>query len=457
MLSYTRLIAVGAFVLGGLLLFSVGLFIIGERRMLFENQFMVFAEFDRIAALQNGAKVRVAGMDAGEVVEINVPSGPSAKFRVRMRVREDLHPLVRTDSVASIQTEGVVGNKFVQIETGSDGAPRVSDNGTIPGQEPLDIADLLKQAADTIQMVTETVEQLRGDVIDTVRTIGDTAQNANELIDSLGSDLKSITTSGRQIATNTQAIIADVRAGRGTIGKLANDDELYRRATQIAQQAELTMANLREASQQAKQALASFQSVGQPAQGLVADFRQTLESAREVMTDLAEDAEALKRNWLFRGFFRDRGYYDLDLISPVEYRQGFLEGDARRKLSIWLRASVLFERNAQGEEVLNEQGKIRLDSAMAEFIKYPATDPIMVEGYATNATRDVAYLLSRDRAGKVREYIVGRFQLSPTRVGLIPLGTEADESPDGKSWDGVAIAIFTSRKPASITKAGGDN
>ena len=75
---------VGAFVVGGVLLFTVGLFLIGDRRMLFSDTFEVYAEFAEIAALDNGAKVRVAGMDAGEVENIRVPAGPGSRFRVRM-------------------------------------------------------------------------------------------------------------------------------------------------------------------------------------------------------------------------------------------------------------------------------------------------------------------------------------------------------------------------------------
>src|SRR5207342_528334 len=113
-----RLAAVGAFVVGGVLLFSVGLFLIGSRRMLFSDTFQVYAEFAQIAALDKGAKVRVSGMDAGEVQAIIVPASPAGRFRVQMRVRSDLHQLIRLDSVASIQNDGLVGNKFVQIDSG---------------------------------------------------------------------------------------------------------------------------------------------------------------------------------------------------------------------------------------------------------------------------------------------------------------------------------------------------
>src|SRR5215212_11450024 len=89
--------AVGAFVVAGILLFAAGIFLIGDRRMLFSRTFEVYTEFANIAGLEDGAKVRVAGMDAGEVETIHVPASPSAKFRVRMRVRQELRPLLRLD------------------------------------------------------------------------------------------------------------------------------------------------------------------------------------------------------------------------------------------------------------------------------------------------------------------------------------------------------------------------
>src|SRR3954452_4752153 len=133
----TRLAYVGAFVILGVLLFAIGLFLIGGRRMLFDATFNAYAEFANINGLQNGSIVRVAGMDAGEVVQISVPPRPSAKFRVRLRLREALHPLIRVDSVATIQTDGLVGNKYVQVDAGTDQAAVVQNNGTMQSREPI--------------------------------------------------------------------------------------------------------------------------------------------------------------------------------------------------------------------------------------------------------------------------------------------------------------------------------
>src|ERR1043165_47989 len=116
--------AMGAFVVGGLLLFGFGLFLIGDRRMLFSKSAEFYTEFAQISALESGAKVRVGGMDAGEGGDVRVPPRPGAPFRVKLRIVEKLFPVIRTDSIATIQTDGLLGNKFLLIDTGTTAMSR---------------------------------------------------------------------------------------------------------------------------------------------------------------------------------------------------------------------------------------------------------------------------------------------------------------------------------------------
>src|SRR5258706_3119683 len=146
----SRAVGAGAFVVIGLLLFAVGLFMIGERRMLFEKRLPVYTELKKLGQLEIGATVRVAGANAGEVTDIQLPVSPSGTFRVKMEVREALHPIIRTDSVAATQTEGLVGGIFVNIAAGSEQASPLPEGGTIRGREPFQLSDLLQQASDTI-------------------------------------------------------------------------------------------------------------------------------------------------------------------------------------------------------------------------------------------------------------------------------------------------------------------
>jgi phospholipid/cholesterol/gamma-HCH transport system substrate-binding protein len=253
------------------------------------------------------------------------------------------------------------------------------------------------------------------------------------------------------VTEDVNAVINGVRQGRGTVGKLLTDDALYVSAKKISAEAEKAVATMREASEQAKEAVADFRGENGPMKGLTGNLQQTLASARDAMSDLAENAEALKRNFFFRGFFNKRGYFDLDDISVQQYRQGALETKERRALRIWAAAGVLFEKDANGRERLSEGGKARLDSAMAQFVQYPKS-PFVVEGYAQEVTNDGRYLLSRARAQLVRDYLVSKFGLDTKFVAVMPMGAEANGSPSGDRWDGVALAMFV---PVSRVKSSG--
>ena len=94
-----RLVGVGVFIIAGVALFTVALFMIGDRQMAFTRRFTLYTEFARVSGLQPGSIVRVSGAKAGQVKDIEVPNTPAKKFRVRMDITEDLHSLIRTDSV----------------------------------------------------------------------------------------------------------------------------------------------------------------------------------------------------------------------------------------------------------------------------------------------------------------------------------------------------------------------
>ena len=79
---------------------------------------------------------------------------------------------------------------------------------------------------------------------------------------------------------------------------------------------------------------------------------------------------------------------------------------------------------------------------MAPLLKYPRTSPFVIEGYADAPMAADRYLSSRRRAELVRDYLVGKFGLDPNFVATMAMGTEAEGSPSGNRWDGVALAMF---------------
>jgi phospholipid/cholesterol/gamma-HCH transport system substrate-binding protein len=373
-----------------------------------------------------------------------VPASPSAKFRVKLRVRENLHPLVRVDSVASIQTDGLVGNKYIQVEAGTDQAQIVPPNGTIQSREPFDFAELLQRMSQTLDLVTATISELRSSVDDALDSVTDTAKEAQNLMGDLGDEAKEILHAAHLATNNVNAIVAEVRQGKGTVGKLMTDDALFNSMKSIATDGQKAVANIREASEQAKAAIQDFRGQSGTLKGVSGSLQQTLASANDAMSDLADSTEALKRNFFFRGFFNKRGYFDLDEVSVQQYRQGALETKERRVVRIWISAAVLFETDANGNERLTDDGRARLDSAMSQFVRYPRTTPFVIEGYAQASTLDRQFLLSRSRARLARDYVAGKYGLDSNYVAVMPMGAEAAGSPAGERWDGVALAMFIS-------------
>jgi len=438
-----RLAGVGLFVLGAVLLFAVAVFMIGDRQMAFTKRFVVYTEFARITGLQPGAVVRVSGARAGEVTGIRPPASPAGKFRVALEVTEELHQLVRTDSVASIETEGIVGGSFLSIASGSADAPPAPPLSTLAGEEPFEFSDLLQQMNTTMTKVNTTIDDMRGEVEGTIAAIGDTVQNANAMITSVSGDVKTMAASGARVSDDLAELTSNVRAGRGTVGKLFTDDELYAHVTSIAANAERVTTDASALVAQARQTLAGVHGTEGTVAGLAVSLKQTLDDAQSAMSGFAENMDALRHNFLLRGFFNSRGYFDLEEISPAEYRHGALTNGGRTPVRVWLGADRVFESAGSAESPrLSDEGRRRLDAAMAPYLDRVADGVLMIEGFEAEGGRDRQFVVSRARAVVVRESLVSRFHLEPRATGVMPLGAEPASAPPAEPWNGVALAVF---------------
>lgn len=444
MASPSRVAGVGFFVLLAIALFAVAIFMIGDRRMAFTRRFIVYTEFAKVTGLQPGAMVRVAGARAGEVTDIVPPAQPAGKFRVRLQVTEDLHQLVRSDSQASIDSEGLVGGVYLAIASGSASAPPAPPLSTLPSQEPFDVSDLLQQMSSTITLVNTTVVELRGQVEETIGAVGDTVANANTLITDVSGDVKGMTASGARVSADLASLTSSVREGRGTVGRLFTDDAMYRRVAGVVANAEQITTDARAVVTQARETLERARGAEGSVAGLTGSLQQTLNDARDAMAGFAENMDALRHNFLLRGFFNARGYYDLAQISPAEYRAGALSGAGRSPSRVWLTASRIFEMDGSADAPkLSADGRRRLDSAMATYLERVGDGVLMVEGFAQGGARDQQYLASRARASAVREYLIARFHLDPRSTGSMPLGSETTAHPPVEPWDGIALAFYT--------------
>jgi phospholipid/cholesterol/gamma-HCH transport system substrate-binding protein len=209
----SRVARLGAFIFGTLAILVAGVFIIGSKQYLFRSTYQLKAQFDNVAGLAEGADVQVGGVHSGTVTGILLPTRPGDKVSVVMELAKSTRTIIKQDSVASIQTEGLLGNQYLAISFGSAGHSDVKDGEVIQSEAPLQMADLLKKT--------------------------------NGILDSSQQAIQSAV-----LATaHLNSVSGKIDAGQGTVGALVNDKQLYSnmqettttlRATMIQAQAGVT-------------------------------------------------------------------------------------------------------------------------------------------------------------------------------------------------------------------------
>src|SRR5438105_8351453 len=205
----SRAFRLGVFIVVALLIFAGGVFWIGKKQFLFHSTYRLKAEFQNVAGLNGGAEVRVGGIHEGTVRQIQLPIRPKEKVRVLMDLAGGTRNVIKKDSSAVIRSEGLVGDKFVEISFGSEQSPKVNDNDTIQGEPPLQISDLLNKT--------------------------------NEVLDSTKGAIDSVD----QTAQNLSSITTKIDQGSGTIGALINDKKTYQKVSAGAESFQENMEALK--------------------------------------------------------------------------------------------------------------------------------------------------------------------------------------------------------------------
>lgn len=207
----------GAFILAALAMFGVVVFLIGNKQFLFSRTYQIKAPFDNVAGLEEGAPVRAGGVRIGTVVKIDLPHQPEEKITVDIELANRTQEVIRRDSIASVETEGLLGAKYVAISFGSSESESVRDGDVIESTPPIDYSDLAKRAAEMLGSAKEAIDYSK-------TAIG----NLNE---STG-DLKSIT--------------GKIDGGNGTLGALINDRAVYQNLNATMDQARAGAVSFQE-------------------------------------------------------------------------------------------------------------------------------------------------------------------------------------------------------------------
>jgi phospholipid/cholesterol/gamma-HCH transport system substrate-binding protein len=466
--------SLGLFLVIGLALFAAVLFTIGSRENLFASHLRVYTEFSNLSGLTTGAKVRVSGFDAGEIEAITIPSSPAGKFRLQLKIEKHVNGMVRADSVVSIETDGVVGDKFVSIRTGSPQAKEAGNGVTLPSKEPVDMEALLEKGSLLIDNLQGTITDVRARADVTLDSITRTVNQAGGLIAGAAPGIDTIIGNGTRITGGVDTLVAGLNAGKGAAGLLLRDqptrdqlqstltnvntasatlDQASTRANEtiagfqsrhLIENAQVTLTNLQSLSQQLDAATTSALAKDDMGETGASNIRQTLSNLNRGTANIAEDTEALKHEFFFRGFFKKRGFYNMDDITPAEYLKAY----QHRKVAgtrEWLRASTLFVTDIAGTEQLTPAGRLQIDQELSPMVESLPASMVIVEGYSQQGTPDQQFVTSRRRANLVREYLAVHFHLLHSDLGIVPLLGTPPEGSGHEYWDGAAIMLLNAK------------
>ncbi|MFA6981312.1 MAG: MlaD family protein [Ignavibacteriaceae bacterium] len=299
-------IRLGIFILIGSILFLVAVFLLGNKQALFASTFEVKAYFSTIEGLRKGAPVRLSGIEVGNVNDLRIMKDSTARVEVTLRLISDLKPMLKKDTRASIETEGLVGNKVVVLRMGSNAAELIEDGGTIQSDDPLNFGALVEEAKGTLEYTKDMARNLAeivGKVNNGSGSIGklvnndDLYNNTNRLIvtadrslgsisykldtlanvvNTLGTDVQSVVRNVDHSVKGIDELINNVQSGKGVLGKMLSDK------SPLDSSLASVFANLIKITEETKLGTERF----------------------------SENMEALKYNWLFKSYFEQRGMYD---------------------------------------------------------------------------------------------------------------------------------------------------
>jgi hypothetical protein len=161
----SRTFWLGVFIVGSLGILAVGIFLIGDREFLFSSTFPLRADFRNVSGMNVGADVRVGGLREGTVQYIVLPGGPGDSVTVGMKVQNSAREIIRRDSIASIKTEGLLGDKYGEISFGTKDGPQIQDEDILRSEAPVDVAAeagaIAAQSKVVLTAVQEDVEALK--------------------------------------------------------------------------------------------------------------------------------------------------------------------------------------------------------------------------------------------------------------------------------------------------------
>lgn len=306
-------IRLGLFVISGFVILTLSLYFIGNNKSLFGNNISIYAKFRDSGGLQKGNNVRYSGMEAGIVSSIIMVN--DSTITVEMSIEPEMQEFIRTNALAAIGNDGLMGNRLVSITPGTGAGELISEGSEIKSVNSINTDEMLRTLESTnldiadfshnLKIISENINQSRGylysSLLDT--SLGSEIHKILANLNRVSAELSTVT-------NHATTILSDVRNGDGLLSALIYD-------TSTVSEFNSTLHNLNGVSEELNKSVINIRQVSEKVnsgngtipvlindESAGTDVKILIKNLRESSDKLNRNLEALKHNWFFRKGFR---------------------------------------------------------------------------------------------------------------------------------------------------------
>jgi phospholipid/cholesterol/gamma-HCH transport system substrate-binding protein len=309
-----RKLWIGVLATSGAALFLFSIFLIGKKQNMFGPTFRLYAVFSNINGLKTGNYVRLSGVRAGIVDNITVVN--DSVVVVELKLNRKLQPMIKKDDIIFISTEGLVGDKILEIKRGRKSKIPVGNNDTLASVNPYDthdIIDKLLATNDNAKIITANLAKLSTDINthkSILKTVVADSLAANDFRDII-SNLKSTGQQFNLLAGRLNEVSGKINSNKGLTGTLLNDTNLVYQLHSIMDGLQQASNNAASITRQLNQSMLenynrNTLSMLMKDSVLAGDLKQAIENLKESTRKLDTNMDALQHSFLLRGYFKKK-------------------------------------------------------------------------------------------------------------------------------------------------------
>lgn len=304
----------GIFIITGIVIFVLAVYFIGNKQNLFGNNTQISSVFKNVGGLQKGNNVRYAGVNVGTVRDITIVNDTS--IVVDMLIDEKTIELIKKDSKATINSDGLVGSMVVNLIPGEQSvASRVQAGDTIESISKIATADMLS----TLNTTNENAALLTADLLKITSAINNGKGTLGTLLkdEKMAQDIKQSIANLKQTTRNAthtisriNNLLADVNIDSSVAGVLLKDTVAAKKLTTIFESLEQSAIEIDSMTNNLKMFSRDVRTGDGVLNFVLNDttfvnrLESTIDNAESASEKMDQNMEALQHNFLFRGYFR---------------------------------------------------------------------------------------------------------------------------------------------------------